>query len=266
MPTKYRKMTLKHGVLEYKDNQWFKNGRPLTKDAVLGSKLKDRDYTKVLTLDGGTRVLDVDKNGNPIKPSYIGGKDKYETRENYWRQAPIVRHAVDSIANRYGIDPNLLKTRLNEEGIIDSFINRNNENYKEEIPEFRRYHSNYNVLDNVSDSGFKYYGLDDAADYILSGFVNPINERWYDGEAINENGRKVHYAQGATNKESMGLVGATLRAFTDDAKKEYPNESDYQHQVRANAYYNRGKGGAKKMNKEDLNKQYGFKRTLSGDY
>lgn len=234
------KITLKSGKsLEYKEGQWYYDGKPrATKNFTI---IGQDGYRRSLTPDGSLTIQDVDNNGNPIQHTYIGGSTR-EAREKYWEQAPIMKHATDSIAKRYNISPELLRDRMNHEGIVDRLIRINNE-------EGNRDTSNYDALNGSYSDGFFDFGLDDVATMIKRGDVNLINEQWEDIVAENEKGRTVNVADGLTTKDNIGIMAATLKYFRGKAAKDFPNSSNKFLDKAAGVYFNRGAAGGKKYMK-----------------
>lgn len=246
------KFSLKSGkTLEYKNGKWYYDGKlRSTKNFTL----VDVDgYSKSLIPDGSLAVKDVDKKGTPIKPSYIGGTTK-QARDKYWEQAPIMRHAVDSISNIYNLNPNVLKHRLNEEGFTDNAIAEHNKNVKNKAN--NRNSSNYSKLHQINSLDFSdehtqdLYGLDDGFYYIERGDVVPTKETNYnDHYFTNKHGRKTHAVSGETTKDNIDLTAATLKFMRDKAAKDFPNASRIFLDEAAGIYYNRGTTGGKKYMK-----------------
>lgn len=216
------------------------------------NKFEDGGYKTKRLPNGSYAVQDVDKSGNPIQSRYIGGTTK-QARNKYWEQAPIVRHAVDSIAGEYNINPQLLRDRLNHEGFVDEAINTHNALLKDK--QRSRYSSNYRIL-NTADHGdaFGYFGLDDVGTLIEEGKVHPINERYTTDTYVNEKGREVYTAIGDTTKDNIGLMAATLQYLRSQAAKDFPNQSNKFLDDAASAYYNRGLTGGKNYMKKRLNR------------
>lgn len=240
--------------LEYRGNSWYRNGKKMTANDLKNYKLYSYNgyYQRPLP-DGNVVTLDLDKNGLPIKNKYIGGNTA-QSRKTYWEQAPIVRHAVDSIASKYKISPQLLKARLDAEGFTDNRINSHNEGVKNKTP-FRD-SDNYSTLKQiesvyVNSPGFKIYGLDTGADLINSGKVKLINENWEDSYNLNEHNQKVHSADGITALDNIGIVGATLKYLKAEAAKRHNNLKDGQLEGLANMYYNRGIAGGERYYKNN---------------
>lgn len=207
----------------------------------------DDGYYYVENPDGTLSVQDVDENGNLIKHSYIGSNAKTakeqnkETRAKYWQQAPIIRHATDSIAEAYGINPELLRDRLNHEGFVDESIKVNNRG--KDSSSYNTLNTNYEWADKngkVGSPGFVGFGLDWGADNIQKGKVKLINENWSDSHNTNEKGTLVHTSDGNSNKDNIGIVAAHLKYFRDKAAKQFPNASPKRLDEIAGIYYNQG--------------------------
>lgn len=243
-----RKFSLKSGkTLEYKNGKWYYDGKVRS---TKNFTLVDVDgYSKSLMPDGTLAVQDVDSKGNPIKSTYIGGKPS-EARSKYWEQAPIMRHATDSIAKIYSINPSILRSRLDREGYTDDAIRRHNHNLKYNLGD--RKPSNYSQLERPSsgDDGTSKYGLDDVFTYIKQGDVVPINTNYYDYNFTNEKGRKTHAVSGERTKDNISLMAATLKYFRDKAEQDFPGANRIFLDEAAGIYFNRGAVGGKKYLKD----------------
>lgn len=239
-----RKFSLKSGkTLEYKNGKWYYDGKLRS---TKNFSLVDADgYSKALMPDGTLAVQDVDSKGNPIKPTYIGGKPS-EARSKYWEQAPIMRHATDSIAKIYGINPSILRSRLDREGYTDNAIRTHNWELKYG-KEYRTY-SNYSQLNALSnaDDGTSKYGLDDVFTYIKQGDVTPINTNYHDYNFTNEKGRTTNAVTGERTKDNISLMAATLKYFRDKAAQDFPGANRMFLDEAAGIYFNRGAAGGKK--------------------
>lgn len=189
--------------------------------------------------------------------TYIGGKPD-EARATFWEQEPVMQHAVDSIAKQYGINSDALKYRLNREGFVDSEINSRNNALKRN----KNIERGYDLLNGeIYNSGAQYFGLDDVGSLITDKKVNLINENWYDEDFENEKCRHTHAVVGKTTADNIGISAATLKYFTDIAKQDNPNISDYDANRYGLAYYNRGVVGGRKWVKSGA-KGYNYKRSL----
>lgn len=176
-----------------------------------------------------------------IPAKYIGGTPE-QARTEFWRQEPVMQHAVDSIANSYGISPEVLRYRIDKEGYVDEEVKRRNNAI---LKGNKSFHRGYDLLhDRASGMSF---GLDDAATNIKQGRVKLINEGWYELDPfINEKGRKTYPAEGEDNAGNIGIMAAHLKYHTDKAREDFPNASDYDINRYGLAYYNRGNAGGKK--------------------
>lgn len=189
--------------------------------------------------------------GTPVKDkkqhrAYIGGT-KEDARKAYWEDAPIIKAATDSIAGRYGINPDLLRNRLDMEGFTDDAIRGFNVNPALRNMYFGPNPYDYSFLDYDTGvgSGPKHFGLDDAETYINSGLANPINENYYSVGFTNEFGRETNAVDGATIKDNIGIMASLIKGFRDQAARDYPNATSQDLDNYANIYYNRGIEGAR---------------------
>lgn len=191
-----------------------------------------------------------------IPAKYIGGNSE-QARNEFWRQEPVMAHAVDSIANRYGISSEMLRHRIDKEGYVDEEIKRRNTAILKGNKSFPR---GYNLLhDRASGMAF---GLDDAATNIKQGNVKLINEGWYELDPfVNEKGRMTYPAEGEDNAGNIGIMAAHLKYHRDKAKQDFPNASEYDLNRYGLAYYNRGNSGGKKWVNEGA-QGYNYRRRL----
>jgi len=199
-----------------------------------------------------------------IPMKYIGGSTD-KARAEFWKQEPVMQHAVDSIAEAYGISPDALKYRINHEGFTDSMIKQRNKAVKNKntTPANTSKFRGYNLLHGeFYNPGFELFGLDDVADMINSGKVNLINERWIDSHNENEHGRIVHTANGLDVSDNIGIMAASLKYFNDRARNDYPKLSNDEVNRYGLAYYNLGETGGKKWARSGA-KGYNYRRNLS---
>lgn len=164
-----------------------------------------------------------------------------------------MKHATDSIAEIYGINPKLLRHRLNKEGFTDHAIRENNKSYKKG----NRSASNYDMLHKLNQLDFSdehtqdYYGLDDGFYYIERGEAVPTPETNYDDHYFhNSEGRRTHAVHGETTEDGISLMGATLKMFRNKAEKDWPNADRRFLDEAASIYYNRGAAGGKRYLKK----------------
>lgn len=239
----------------------YKTVISLKGDVLNGKRYRDANTGIWYSVDkyGNRIALDLDKQGRQIKSKYIGGT-RDETRKAYWNQAPIMRHATDSIAKEYGISGDLLRNRLNAEGFTDDAINEQNGYVKMFGNRAGRVESNYIKLNQYRDpddkSGVGLFGFDDVGTLINSGNVKLKNERFYTGDFTNEHGRNTLAAQPDSNKDGIGIMAATLKYYQDLAKQRNLKNTSLQNSILANMYYNRGQNSNyKKIDDYDYTKR-----------
>lgn len=237
-------------VAKFVNTSATKNNKSLRPDKYFNKKLR--------TLK--SRLLNMQTNATPV--TYIGGSTD-EARSKFWKQEPVLNHAVDSIADRYGINPLALKQRINHEGFVDHMVYTRNKDLKEGKSIDRGYKLLNDNLDNKTfyntkgelypgyALGFQGFGLDDAPVYINNGQTKLINENWTMGDEINEQGRRVFPANGLTVADNIGITAATLKGFRNAAKKDFPNASSKDLDRYGLIYYNRGIGGGRNYIKKD---------------
>ena len=231
--------TASGGPIELYNTQWVDNWRNRLTSPIVVAKQLEEQTNKI-----------------PIK--YLGGS-KDNARKEFWKQEPVLQHAVDSVASQYGINPESLKYRLDKEGFTDRLINRVNMSVKQGT---QRVHGRGYKLLNDPNQGLAgtQIGLDDARTYIDSGKVKLINENWYEqGPFKNEKGRMTYPVNPVTLNDGIGIVAAHLKYFRDKAQQDFPNASEYDLDRYANAYYNRGALGGKKWVKAGA-KGYSYRK------
>lgn len=205
------------------------------------------------------RNLAAQTNSIPVTLNY-GDDDK--VRSQVWQEEPVLRHAVDSIGKAYDINPYLIANRLNEEGIIDSKVRYRNRQLLAGLPEDIQ--RGYALLNSLGDSGFHFYGLDDAGTYINKGDARLINEKWYEENNKNESGRQVVSATGKTMADNIGIVAALLKMFRNQAKEDFPGRSEAEYDEMAAAYYNAGRGGGRRyVRSGKKKKKYSIRNTYA---
>ena len=175
---------------------------------------------------------------------YIGGTPS-EARDKYWQTDKEMRVLTDSVAGRYGISPDLLRSRMDQEGYTDSRIAEINHDAQKGTNRAllgeALFHSQ--AMPYVAGEEF---GLDDVATYINDGTVKLINEKWGDGQGRNEKGRWTNLAMGYDYSDNVGIMAATLKAMRELARKDFPKASEADLDRYAQAYYNRGITGGRK--------------------
>lgn len=216
-----------------------------------------------------------------IPLEYIGGKPD-EARAEFWRQEPVLQHAIDSVSKRYNVNPEVVKYRINHEGFVDHYIQDRNEAVKRGNADWQP--RGYRILNDFVDAGagISDFGLDDYGTYLEEGKIKLTGKQLYerpggnfeymspqyytgyshDGEDYtNEKGRKTNPATGWDNATNFGMVAAGLKYFKDKAKEDFPNASNEDLDRYSLAYFNRGVTGGRKWVKSGA-KGYNYKRTL----
>lgn len=194
--------------------------------------------------------------------AYIGGTPS-EARDKYWQQDNEMRILTDSVASRYNLNPDLLRSRMDSEGYTDSRIAENNIDVKtgsnKALTGEALFHSQTLPVDAIHEFGF-----DDVATYINNGTVSLINENWGDGQFENEKGRTTHAASGHNYSDNIGIMAATLRGLREVARKDFPNASEADLDRYAQAYYNRGITGGREWVKRGAKGYKVTKHSLGG--
>ena len=163
-------------------------------------------------------------------PSIQDSKGRRNVEEQtYFDRDKELSDSVKVISKRYGLNPNLVASRLAREG-LDSAIN------------------DYNITGGNSLAsealgiGGPHYGLDDIHTDIQSGLAK-IREPWvtYNSiDFINEKGRQTH---SGIFKNMGGIISATaaeLEGRRNAIKKAHPNMNSTQLDAAASAAFNRG--------------------------
>lgn len=214
-----------------------------TREAIINGALNDKNNTYFNTVKAlANNTIGKSRNSLIRKAKhlfYLGGATN-EARRMFWKKFPKTAAATDSIAKAYGINPALLRDRLNHEGFTDEVIRTNNMTYS--FPNVENAFTDDKLLQEEL-SGYNYFGLDDVGTLIKEGKVKLINEQWKDGESTNERGRNVHPAYGITNLDNIGITAATLKYLRDEAKKKNPTFNNPALDRAASIYYNRGISG-----------------------
>lgn len=218
----------------------------------------------------------------PIR--YIGGEPD-EARDEFWRQEPVLQHAVDSVANLYGISSDVLKARINKEGFVDSNIR--DRNYLIKSGHSKNIPRGYEILSNYSNTyeGTNNFGLDTVGDLLSRGKIKLKGKKFYEKvigkdktgfdkygyvykspeyhtyDWVNEKNITTNAASGVDIADNFGITAATLRYLRDKAKQDYPNASDYDLDRYSLAYFHRGETGGRKW-VNDGAKGYNYRRRL----
>lgn len=160
-----------------------------------------------------------------IPVTYIGGKTNEEVRNKFWNQEPVLTHAIDSVANLYGVNPKALKYRIEHEGFVDHYIQDRNrlvlKGNANNVPRGYRILNDYVTL----QEGTNNFGLDDAGSMLENGDIKLKGKKWYEKpngyvykepeyytyDWVNEAGRTTHAATGADVADNFGITAAILK-------------------------------------------------------
>lgn len=223
---------------------------PYTKDWLLNGEILDsnvftKDYGKtVYTTDGF--AVNYDKAGREMnrqkgtQTPYIGSRQQYFDVDKEFTDSVKVKAA------RYGLSPDLLASRLAHEGVVDEqgIVSYNESSGINQSP---------SLISNAGDFrqgevpigrlAYGNYGLDDSKSYAESN-KDFVKEPWIDTETFdsipNEHGRMVHYLSNLTSSDAISVMAAMLKVNRDKIKERYPNATDTQLDIAANAAYNLG--------------------------
>lgn len=162
---------------------------------------------------------------------YISGKGRNAQEQAYFDTDKVFTDSTKVKAKRYGLNPNVLASRLAREGIDPAIEEYNRSGGKSLI-------SGYN--DGVSGS---LWGLDDFASNIRSGATTLIEPwiNWEDEEFENEKGRLTQsaYFPGGWSDATSG-VAAELKGRRDRMAKKFPKLTQDELDIAALAAYNQG--------------------------
>ena len=172
------------------------------------------------------------KTNKPISKIYIGGKPN-EARQKYYDLDTEFADSVKAVSKRYGLNPNLVASRLAKEGPVDHNIKLSNDGYR-----------------FIRDVVFgPQWGLDDLGNHIKEGKVN-IKESWnnidVDDSFVNEKGRLTNTVYSPNWVDGIYGTAAELKYRRDYMKKHFPKMTEEQLDAAAAASFNRGNAGARK--------------------
>lgn len=167
----------------------------------------------------------------------ITGKSRNVREQKYFDIDTEYTDSVKVISKRYGLNPNLVASRLAREG-IDGNIERYN------VSGGKALITNDYHVNNISG---KYWGLDDFYSNIKDEKTKLI-EPWvgfYDDSFINEKGRKTETAVFNKWSDIISATAAELKGRRDRLKKSYPNISKEQLDALTSGSFNLGEQGVK---------------------
>lgn len=196
--------------------------------------------------DGGYVLKD---NPRPRK-QYIGGT-RDQARERAAALIPGLQDSINSIANTYNIDRNVLYNRVLKEGIIDSSIKEFNS-----LPPEQQTDYFWNTRFSRPSNTFNDLGLDDAGTHIENGTIKlRRNIDYTPVEGINKKNRKVKSIKTNTVWDGLHIMGAEFEQRKNKLKQRgLPNNGTYQ-----NASYNLGVYHKDLNNADYINNTYRVK-------
>ena len=163
---------------------------------------------------------------------HIGGKPN-EARQKYFDLDKEFSDSVKAVSKRYGLNPNLVASRIAKEGPID---------YGIELV-------NNSVGFNREQMDGPFWGLDDLGTHLAEGRVT-IKEPWNRIKSnryfTNEKGRDTNSVYSTEWVDGIYGTAAELKYRRDYMKKHFPDMTDEQLDAAATASFNRGNYGARK--------------------
>ena len=238
----------------YLDRPNAKFGLRKVKDKVINTLynwydrlFNDSNANKMLELESQYYNPSTVAEENPYdKYGYIGG-DTREVRQKYFNIDKEFTDSVKSISKRYGLRPEVVASRLAEEGPVDRGINM----YNGSRPDFNR--GTLLSSPNVKMIG-PTWGLDDIYTDMLKGniqFTTKTPYDYYDIEFDNEKGRRTYSIE--SPQWWLGIEGnaAELKYHRDKFKQQFPKVSDKDLDAAAAMSFNMGTTGAKNFYKEN---------------
>lgn len=208
------------------------NGKPL-------KRKHEKSFGYTLYTDDGFAV-NYNHKGREIgrkkgtQTPYIGGKTRNIQEQKYFDRNQELTDSVKVIAKRYGINPNLVASRIGRE-IVDDAIDLYN------ISGGKQFITN----DNSWAVG-PMWGLDDTYSRIQNGDV-VIKEPWVQlkkQEFTNEHGRETESVYSKKWSDMVSATAAELAARRAVMKKRFPKMTNKQLDAAASASFNMGETGA----------------------
>ena len=176
---------------------------------------------------------------------YIGGTTN-EARQKYYEKDIELTNTIKQMAKQYGISPEILASRIADEGPIDDNI---------------RHYNNSNGYIRRGDMVGPAWGLDDLGTMIYEGAIElrpelrkQIN---IDHEFENEHGRTTYSVDSKNFLDGVEITAAALQYFKNEMRKRYPKATEEQLEQYATAAFNNGLTGATNLiNKDRLKDAY----------
>lgn len=184
---------------------------------------------------------EIDRRKGTQTPS-ITGNSRNIREQKYFDTDKEYTDSVNTISKRYGLNPNLVASRLAKEN-IDGAINRYNKSGGKHLI------SNTFYDDDIAGP---IWGLDDFHSNVQEGKTQ-LKEPWVSYEDItfnNEKGRVTNSAVFNYWSDIISATAAELKGRRDRLKKNYPNISEHELDAIASGSFNRGEVGIRNYIKE----------------
>lgn len=184
---------------------------------------------------------EIDRRKGTQTPS-ITGNSRNIREQKYFDTDKEYTDSVNVISKRYGLNPNLVASRLAKEN-IDRAINRYNESGGKHLI------SNTFYDDDIAGP---IWGLDDFHSNVQEGKTQ-LKEPWVSYEDVifnNEKGRVTNSAMFNSWSDIISATAAELKGRRDRLKKNYPNISEHELDAIASGSFNRGEVGIRNYIKE----------------
>lgn len=184
---------------------------------------------------------EIDRRKGTQTPS-ITGNSRNIREQKYFDTDKEYTDSVNVISKRYGLNPNMVASRLAREN-IDRAINRYNESGGKHLI------SNTFYDDDIAGP---IWGLDDFHSNVQEGKTQ-LKEPWVSYEDVifnNEKGRVTNSAMFNSWSDIISATAAELKGRRDRLKKNYPNISEHELDAIASGSFNRGEVGIRNYIKE----------------
>lgn len=184
---------------------------------------------------------EIDRRKGTQTPS-ITGNSRNIREQKYFDTDKEYTDSVNTISKRYGLNPNLVASRLAKEN-IDRAINRYNES------------GGKHLISNTfhdDDIAGPIWGLDDFHSNVQEGKTQ-LKEPWVSYEDVIFNNEKERVTNSAIFNSWSDIISATaaeLKGRRDRLKKNYPNISEHELDAIASGSFNRGEVGIRNYIKE----------------
>lgn len=194
---------------------------------------------------------------------YIGGTSNQQVRQKYYDTDPELSALVKEVAQQYQLNPNLLASRIADEGPIDKAVRVYNQEgpnngwlltqsakrLNEQTGEYEDRWGNFGRFYSEGQN----WGLDDLDTRINNGDIKILGDyskvsndnKPYDFE--NEAGRITKTRGIPSLRYGIEATAAELQARRNNMIKKYPNMSDQWYDAASQASFNYGEEGVKKF-------------------